>query len=210
MTEARDFVIAFIAGGIALLASHALAAWIRRRRLRDLEAEPQRTPLVALSYDTKPGRDSDQGAQPGAETVVACLLLALRPGIEPWQIALCIGFALLGVQGAWYDLHDLARKVTVRPVIAAQEEGLYLTGWSGTVFLPWREIALAWTEPPDTGGYVAAEQKVTFHVESRSGRCWCFSSRDFAVGAPAEFDRLVELVILRTAPPDSMLTRGRL
>lgn len=210
MEEVGPFLLAFAVGGMTSLAAHALVARVSARRRRDLEAEPPRKALLELSYGENPTRASMESTTPGIETLVASGLLALRPGIETWQIYVCLGFALLGAPGTWIELRDFARRLTVRPVIAAYEEGLYLTGWRGTVFLPWPEIALAYTDPPDTGGYVAAEWKATLHIESKSGRSWRFSSRDFALGTPAEFDRLLAMVTLRTAPPGSMLTRGRL
>jgi hypothetical protein len=209
MGEVLPFLLALAVGGMTSLAADALVAWLSARRRRDVGSEPPRPALLALSYGENPTRASMEHTTPGIETLVAFALLALRPGIETWQIYVCVGFALLGVPGSWIEIHDFARRLTVRPVIAAREEGLYLTGWRGTVFLPWSEIALAYTDPPDTGGYVADERKVTLHVESKSGRRWRFSSRDFALGTPAEFDRLVDMVTLRTAPPGSMLTRDR-
>jgi hypothetical protein len=210
MEQGRDILFAFAAGMAVAFAADGLVAWLRAGRRRDVEAEPPRPALLALPYGDNPNRASIRRGQPGIETVVACALLALRPGIATWQIYFFIGFGLLGVPGTWIELRDYARRLTVRPAIAAHEEGLYLSGWRGTAFLPWAEVALAYTDPPDTGGYVADERKVTLRIESRSGRSWRFSSRDFALGTPAEFERLVELVTLRTAPPGSMLMRDTL
>jgi hypothetical protein len=210
MDEGRQILFAFAAGVVAAFAADGLARWLTARRRRDLEAEPPRAALLALSYGMNPNRASIRRGQPGLETVIAGALLALRPGIESWRVWLFVGLALIGAPGAWLELRDYARRLTVRPAIVAHEEGLYLSGWRGTAFLPWPDVALAYTDPPDTGGYVADEQKAILRIESRSGRSWRFSSRDFPLGTPAEFDRLVELVTLRTAPPGSMLTRDTL
>jgi hypothetical protein len=203
-----DMIFPFAAGLGCFIVARLLASWVRARRLRDLEAEPPRAALIALPYGENPHRRSGSRPVGGTAMIVACALLVLRPGADSVDYYLWGGFALLSLPGAWNDVRDLARRVTVRPVVAAHEEGLYLSGWRGTVFLPWREVALAYTDPPSSGGYVADEQKVTLRIESRSGRSWRYSSRDFAAGAPAAFDRLAALVTLYTAPPGSMLRRG--
>lgn len=202
--------LAFIAGSAIVLAAHGLVFWVRARRRRDFESEPPRPALFAISYRAKPKRTAGNRATPGIETFAAALVLLLTPGNPTWQMYLYAPFALLVLPGAWNDLREFGHKLTVRPVIAARDEGLYLTGWRGSVFLSWSEVALAYTDPRGSGGYVPDEQKVTLHLESRSGRSWRYSSREFEDGAPAEFDRLVDLVAVRTAPPGSMLTSGRL
>lgn len=203
------FLFAFLAGMGFWLAVLMLVGRESARRRRDLEAEPPRSALIALHYGDNPQRAPSSEAPPGIAMLAMCALLVLRPGLETWEYYLWGGFALLCLPGTWLELREYAREVTVGPAIAAREEGLYLAGWRGTEFVPWTEVTFAYTDPPDTDGYVADEMQVKLYVESRSGRSWRYSSRDFALGAPAEFARLVELVNLRTAPPGSMLTHGR-
>jgi hypothetical protein len=210
MDEGRRIFLAFLAGFTVALAAQALVFWVRARRRRDLESEPPRPALFAISYRAKPRRTAGSRPTPGIETFVAALALLLMPGNQTWQTYLWGAFALLVLPGTWNDLREFARRLTVRAVIAAYDEGLYLTGWRETVFLPWREVAAAYTDPPGSGGYVPDEQNVTLHLQSRSGRSWRYSSREFEDGAPAEFDHLVQLVTVQTAPPDSMLTRPTL
>ncbi|HEX8125643.1 MAG TPA: hypothetical protein VF548_08685 [Allosphingosinicella sp.] len=204
-------LLAFAAGVAASLAFHMLVRLVRNRRRRALEVDAPRTPLIALRHGHNPQRGSIEESTPGIPILVMCALLVMRPGIETWEYYLWGGFALvLGLPGAWLELSEYRRQLTVGPAVAVHEEGLYLTGWRRTTFLPWPEVALVYTDPPDTGGYVADEMKAMLHVESRDGRSWRFSSRDFPPGTPAEFARLESLAALRTAAPGSMLTHGRL
>lgn len=207
---AGHILFAFLAGAGVELAVHMLVRWVRARRRRDLEAEPPRAALIALYYGDNPQRASSRRSTPGIPILAGCALLMLRPGLESWEYYLWSCFALLGLPGTWVELQEYRRDLTVRPAVAAHEEGLYLTGWRSTAFLPWAEVALVYTDPPDTDGYVADEMRVTLHIESRSGRSWRYSSRDFAPATPAEFARLAELAALRTAPAGSMLTDGKL
>lgn len=183
---------------------------VRARRRLDLEAEPQRTALIALHYrdDSEP-RPADYPT-PGIPFLAIFALLMLRPGLASWEYYLWVCFALWFLPGTWLELREYSRELTVGPAIAARHDGLHLARWRGSAFLPWAEVAFLYTDPSDAGGYVADESPVTLHVKSASGRSWRYSSRDFPPGAPAEFARLVAFATLRTAPPGSMLTNGRL
>jgi hypothetical protein len=209
-SDAERIGIAFAAGLAFWLLCSFLAGRLRARRRREREAEPPREALLALHYGENAHRSSRNRPVGGLPFIAMSLAVVLQRGTEPWQYWLWGGFALLNLPGAWNDLHDYARSITLRPVIAAHDEGLYLSNWRRTSFLPWAEIDLVYTDPPESGGYVAAEQKIVLHVESKRGRKWRFSSRDFAADAPAEFAGLVALAAIRTAPADSMLIRGRL
>lgn len=134
----------------------------------------------------------------------------LRPGLETWEYWLWGGIALLCLPGTRLELREYSREMTVGPAIAAHEEGLHLAGWGGVEFVPWTDVAFVYTDPPRTDGYVADEMQVKLHVESRSGRSWRYSSRDFPPGSPAEFARLTELATLHAAPPGSMIAQGDL
>lgn len=124
---------------------------------------------------------------------------------ERFEYYLVGGLAALTLPGAWNDLHDIARDLTVRPVIAAYEEGLSLSNWRRILFLPWSEVADVYTDPPEAGGYVPTEQNVILYVEAKDGRSWRFSRFDFAEDAATQFAELVTIVALRTAPASSML-----
>jgi hypothetical protein len=204
------FIFSFVAGIGFWLAVHMLVGRERARRRRDRGAEPPRTALTALHYGYNPRQGSTDEPPPGIPFLAICALLLLRPGSESWEYYLWGGFALLCMPGTWLELREFARELTVGPAIAAHEEGLYLAEWRGTQFVPWTDVAFVYTDPPDTDGYIADEMQVKLHVESRSGRSWRYSSRDFPPGIPAEFARLIELATLRTAPPGSMLTHGNL
>lgn len=204
------FVFVFLAGMGFWLAVLMLVQRESARRRRDLEAEAPRSALIALRYGHNPQQGSGSEAPPGIPMLAMCALLVLRPGLETWEYLLWGGFALLCLPGSWLELREYARELTVGPAIAAHEEGLYLAGWRGTGFVPWADVAFVYTDPPETDGYVADELQVKLYVESRSGRSWRYSSRDFPLGTPAEFARLIDLVTLRTAPPGSMLIHGKL
>lgn len=212
MIEFSGYLLfAFLAGIGVALAVDRLVRRVCAQRLRNLKAEAPRGALMALHFGENPTRGSSSASTPGIPILAMCALLVLRPGLESWEYYLWGGFALLlGLPGAWLELGDYARELTVGPAIVAREEGLYLNGWRGTAFLPWAEVELVYTDPPDTEGYVADETRVMLHVESRGGRSWRYSSRDFPLRTAAEFAKLVGLVALRTAPPGSMLTHGRL
>lgn len=201
---------AVLAGIGFWLGLRMLVRRVRARRRLDLEAEPQRTALIALHYrDDREPRPADYPT-PGIPFLAVYVLLMLRPGMASWEYYLLGCFALLFLPGTWLELREYSRELTVGPAVAAHPDGLRLARWRGTAFLPWDDVAFLYTDPSDAGGYVADESPVSLHVESASGRSWLYSSRDFPPGAPAEFARLVEFAAQRTAPPGSMLTDGRL
>lgn len=210
MDDTRRILLGFAVGlGVWLFCELLVWRW-RARRLRDLAAAPPRQSELELAYGESAHRRSRSRPVGGIFILAAAVAIAGHPGTESWGYYVWGGLALLFLPAARNDLHDFARKLTVRPVISARREGLHLSSWRRTVFLPWQEVGLVYTEPPDSGGYIAPEQKVVLHIESKAGRRWRYSSHDFAEGSPTDFARLVELAAARTAPPGSMLARGGL
>lgn len=202
------FLFAILAGLGFWLAVHLLVGREKALRRHYRGAEPQRSALIALHYGDNPRRSSTDEPPPGIPFLAMCAVLMMRPGSESWEYYLWGGFALLCLPGTWFELREFARELTVGPAVAAHEEGLWLAGWRGTEFVPWTDVAFVYTDPPGADGYVADETRVKLHVETKSGRSWRYSSRDFPPGIPADFARLIELVTLRTAPSGSMLTNG--
>ena len=206
--ELSRFVVA-LGAGIAFWLLCSFLVWrLKIRRLRDLEAEPPRQAMLALYYGENPHRRSKNRPIGGLPVIAMCATVILHPASGPTAYWVWGGIAVLSLPAIWNDLHDYARSLTVRPVIAAHREGLYLSNWRRTTFLPWTEVDLVYTDPPDCDGYVAEEEKVFLHVESKRGRKWRFGNRDFAPDSPSEFARLVALAAIHAAPPDSMLIRG--
>lgn len=209
MDDARRFLIGFAVGlGVWLFSELLVWRW-RARRLRELADAPPRQSELELPYGDNAHRRRSRNVG-GIFFLAAAAAIALQPETESWGYYIWGGLALISLPAVRNDLHDFARKLTVKPVISAQREGLYLSSWRRTTFRPWREVGLVYTEPPDSDGYIAPEQKVVLHIESKAGRRWRYSSRDFAEGSPTDFARLVELAGARTAPPGSMLARGGL
>ena len=98
MYEGSSHILfAFIAGAGLWLAAQAVVWRVRARRRRDFEAEPPRTPLIALHYGDNPQRSPDNRPVGGLPILVACALLVLRPGAGSWEYYLWGGFALLGL-----------------------------------------------------------------------------------------------------------------
>lgn len=208
MDDPRRLLIGIAVGlGVWLFSELLVWRW-RARRLRDHADAPPRQAELELPYGENPHRRSRNVG--GIFILAAAAAIVAQPETEWWGYYIWGGAALLFVPAAWNDLRDFARKLTVKPVISAQREGLYLSSWRRTIFLPWQEVGLVYTEPPDSDGYIAPEQKVVLHIESKTGRRWRYSSRDFAEGSPTDFARLAELAVARTAPPGSMLARGGL
>lgn len=206
----RHIAIAF-AGGLAFWVACQAVVWmLRARRRRSLEASAPRVPLFAFSYGSNHRRNSRNravGGVPGLFAAATLFALGARAGFE---LGVAAAVALLSLPGLYNDLHDFARQLTVLPVVAAHEEGLYLSSWRGTTFLPWSALDAVYTDPPDTAGYVATEENAWLHVDARDGRAWRFSRWDFDEGAPAAFAALTAFATVQLAPPDSMLKRDSL
>jgi len=203
-----------IASGISLLVGRIAAA-----RRADYEASVHPQPTVRLVYEQNSYRRSRSYPDGGLMFMIACLLILIQGGSrlimpdgpdEQVALGMVLVMAAVSLIPLRNDLHDFARKLTIPPVVAADDEGLRLSNWRGTVVLPWREVAAVYTDPSEVGGYVAPEQKVRLHVESQDGRSWRYSRLDFADSSPAVFAELVAFAALRMAPPDSMLLRGGL
>ena len=181
----------------------------RARRLRDLAQEPPpREAELEVEYGENAYRRSRKGG--GISIIAMAMTIMAHPETEWGECYIWGGLALVSIPSFRFDLHNLARKLTVKPVIGVHRDGLSLSNWRRTLFLPWQEVALVYTDPPDSDGYIAPEEEVVLTIESKTGRRWRYTSRDFAEGTPADFAELVGLAVARTAPPGSMLRRDGL
>lgn len=207
-------------GGLVLGAAVYFAVGrIAAGRRADYAASVHPQPELWLFYEENSYRRSRNYTTGGLITIIACALILVQGGLrlivphsfeDKFELGMVLFLAAASLFPLRNDLHDFARKLTAAPVVAADEAGLRLSNWRGTVFLRWAEVDNVYTDPPDTHGYVAPEQSVYLHVEAKDGRSWRYSRLDFADTSPALFAELVAMAALRTAPPDSMLLRDGL
>ena len=209
MPEIPPHILAAFAAG--LLGFALVEAWIALVRRSKRKAGPPPAALgaeAALEYCDSPAERHRSQDMAHPSIVLMLLIMAFGDGAFEPADWIFIGLAAVAAATTPPEIARIVRRLNVGPAIALHGHGLYLASRRGVAYLPWSALEAVYTDPPDSDGYVAPEDKVTLHVEARDGRSWRFSSGHFDEGAPAEFARIAAVAAWRMAPPGSMLRQA--